>query len=957
MKIVSKKIIFLQILLFALLAFSLSFGMNPHNVPLLKFLKKTPAKKKTMEANVFEVCINQKYLQKPRIHKKKEEEYINIDLKALENALSIQYTQSDDQDIRFSIFDYLKRIGEIENKSPFSTDNIFRSLYSQTNYFSNPFFSSFYVNGIQSDDVASKKIIRSEFFIALLQFCRNKLNQELKENGCKCTQSFLDMVDAFSLDLSQRTITIHLMTTNYSNNVFFYPNTVNFENWNKKNNNSNKNNEDLDTKEMFFIKISLKISLQPFSWLPNLEEDKDQYKKLIRICEHNQWSFYNIFFSSKYTKLKEEIGDHFASNGFLKNLTETFFLQNKDLHKRWHTISNYFTTVKFVNINRDRLQKITTAQSSSPFCYFLNPIITLLANRRLKKGTVISATNVDNMTDDYDLHYEGNETNNFLIITNFFLKLIAIAIPKDISNLTKNHVVIHYSPGNEFKLLSFVNEIFLSRLSTQNRYTTKLVEEKFIKPFSTDPNFSFFIDSILSGIQFYVNRLLKIDYNQKFLTMHIFDPFLAQPIGNFGECCKISMEKEINFTATISAAYQSEDASDTLAKNFFYYALQEKNFKENCTDNTGDATKIFDKYFLSIKNDGKYSPFFRDIFGSLIKSFFKVLREKYTNIGESLATTLCEKIQNIFDSYNCIFIMPGTSRSFTLINCDPQILLSKYPTPYTLLEKFELWNRGSSNALFRAIMGTIAHENTKSFTTMTYPFCTYQTLYLQHHITNRNYLILLNKLSNTIVYNIPKKTLQEDPLYNSEYNRALNALITLNDEYKYTSDQYNMQMLPFILNFLLQNFIKNKNRFKRYYLSPFVKNKIQYAEFKNNFSHFLSKLTKLENIFKNGSNSLKEFLFSIKRENESLPYENFFTDLKFAFSLLEKHFLIKDFIKSLKELEEKFAPQNDNILNVITDEMPCGIFIEYKGRKAVKDVSLNNKNIKKILESQLQNER
>jgi len=405
MKIISKKIIFLQILLFALLTFSLSFGMNQKQIEpgpggpsltinleeLTKILSLKYQKMEQMNDGIkFSILFYLKY--RDSLSMKKISEKITplqillssligpgpassstVDLKEwrLRKKLSFNYQQNADFNITFSIFDYLISEGKNNKFAPSASEN--------------NLLSSFFINGKSTaTNPELKKLINlPKFFFELLQVCEKRITSEMEKNGCECTQKYLQEINNFSLKVTERLMTLHLMRFS-KDTPFLYPDTANFNNWTKKK----------DDNPSYEQKDSVKISLIPFSWFPNFVEDdnNDKYKKLFSVGKEYGCTLDKAFTNGRCGQesyMTHELFQHAIDDNHrlpkhpLEAIVFQFFEENSDLKKDFSKIHNY-KIYSLHSTDSNSIEEIKMKNNPSAFC---STLIKLLMNKKFKQGS------------------------------------------------------------------------------------------------------------------------------------------------------------------------------------------------------------------------------------------------------------------------------------------------------------------------------------------------------------------------------------------------------------------------------------------------------------------------------------------------------------------------------------------------------------------------------------------
>jgi len=215
MKIISKKILSLQIFLFALLTFSLSFGMNSRNVPLLKFLKEEPNQKRDAVSKTLVpiICLDTfDYL------------YVGEEVRLIDNMERIQYknftpgaltkTQMEEEYIQYKKQQFEENfskceenllklapgtlakteIGMIQEKFFHALDQLHKEINA---YFSSQNITiggimqleSSLKNRINKINLDSKKEIKNIIQTMEKKYIRYK-KQQFEENFSKCEENF-----------------------------------------------------------------------------------------------------------------------------------------------------------------------------------------------------------------------------------------------------------------------------------------------------------------------------------------------------------------------------------------------------------------------------------------------------------------------------------------------------------------------------------------------------------------------------------------------------------------------------------------------------------------------------------------------------------------------------------------------------------------------------------------------
>jgi len=1007
MKIISKKISFLQILLFAFLFFALSF-----------FQRSLGMYNKALKQNIF-------------LQKKLKNQDVNINQEELNKALSFTYQQSNNLKITFLILSFLESVSKKNTPEAINPTDLL--------------LSSFSVNeqSTATYPELKKLIILREFFVHLLKSNQNRLINQLKTDGCECTKEYLQKIENLTDTIKKTPIKLHLIKT-FNNSPdyrdpqsFIYPDTDKLNNWASE-------KQNLSNPHAYFQRIcSVQVLLSPFSWLPNLASDIDQYKE--SITNNNVYYFKKIFekkynINNDYQYFKIQIGDPFRSDCNLENILFYFFSKNPDLCREIYEIYNH-EVYHFYKTKCDKIKEIKIMNNPSEFSYIL---LNLLKYGRFEKNTCIL------MTHTYSL-----KKSNIDII-NFFLKMITIAIKNDISNLTKNHLYIDCSLEKNYEMKNHeitpfpFKDLGIPGIGEENfyyhGYFTDIMRNQ--KPFDEGNIDLFFkFEDLLKTIEFFTRG--KIIYcNSNKLTIQTNGPRSTNKINNFSKkfntCCKsknndegspliitvnnAALDDGIKFSGASSISYIGTPYNNslTLLKNSidFFKKPQEFNdidlslllffqifFHNKNSDNNFSFFEIpgiiphddqcHNKYHTAIQSlqtiiqftesspiaklssipgmnaylivlyyvlqkkmrlmkNGKNQKIIRLSFKNfprIVNNYFYFSEHRFAVLDKLI------KLKNFIN-----YAMPNDTMSIEIFV--QKINKNNLPLSEDFIKSFQfalslidslLLTKGCIEFATELCKNPALNLHKKDMDyLMTKKICP------RSDSKNESVLTFFSWYSSNVFYEILKKDQSSDNKYNNAFV-AFKRFIILQTHQNIIEqntiphiDDLN-QFLPILYKIVEDQGLIKKKKIKKSYLLFNITagiNKLAYQIYDTGSKKILAELYQLKQFF-----SDRDFL-------EKLPYpKNFLKDLNRAFLLICKYCLNEKFIYSSKELIEMINSNKKISLNLIDEKscknisfhlinkIPYGILIEYEGQKITKQIPLTNKNKEAILELFLQNKK
>jgi len=939
MKKISKKISFLQILLFALLTFSLSFGMNQKQIG--------PRSSSTI-----------------------------IDINKLGESLSFKYQQNY-LEITFSILDYLHNTGK-NSKFILPMNNL---------------LSSFSIDGqsTATNHKLAESIHLPKFIFELLQFCKNQITGFLKKNGCQCTKEYLQEIDTFSSKVAEKPMTLHLVRkfagkNNVRRECFLYPDTVNFKNWVDAC--QEKNDQE-------YQKIcSVKVTLTPCSWLPNF--DNNEYKKLISACKKSKLSPHDIFTDAfSCQNFMDKIKDYHRPSNPLENILFQFCEENPDLKAEMFGIYNNYKICHLHATGGNSMKKIQMVNNSPAFC----SILTELLMNKYPKKTPIFLTNIydsDKQNTDITNFFLGiiipaikdqiqNSTNGRLCINFFSEKKPEVDSPSisdlpisprdnddiplflKIKNLLHdiqlytNTITTDYNEhgstiitdgpvftkgGNNFseKFNSCCKDSL--RKNPQGRHDFAITVKK-----DTDDKINFSGVSSISYIGTPWNRSLTLlkhstipfkdffedplkfsDDDKAFLLNfqiffhnknndNNFSSFEIPGIIPHDDQCHNKYHGAIQSLCHIVVNKSSSIPEMNAFLIALYYVLQKKmGLMKN-----GKNQKIIR---LSLDNPSFFESYY-------FKHSFECLNKliKFHNFFNN-ATHLKNFIQETNEKNNF-----SLSEDF-MKNLQFALLLIR---DLLLIKKFIIFATELCEN-----PGLILHKKNIFFSPNQKPSA-------EKNIDNKFFLAFYSEHTNNILYEIPKVKLPAKNPYAKAVD-AFEKFIILQTHHNEINQCTippidNLEpFLPILCKILLDKGLIKENEYQTISSSFF------------NIIRFTTSVIYYYNMIEKGFyeairihlDDLRQF-FSDRDFLEKLPYpKNFLKDLDRAFLLIRKYCLNETkFIDTIEEFFNKIN-LNKSILPPLIDKqkMPYGIFIQYHGQKITKQIPLTNENTKEILKKE-----